>query len=185
MRQVTDVTASAVRASARQVLVERMVDNPMLTDGLAASGTGHLRIAVTVNLVTRIGGLARVQGLNAAQIEAAARYRQLWEAAQLGGGQAIDYGRVRVDTSGPGADGGLGGAIDALDGYRRAVQAVGMIGAALLDQVVCQEMSLVTLAARRGCVTGHARQALKTEVMRVLDMLARHLRLVSGGNKPA
>lgn len=180
-KAVTAGVRVAARQDARRVLVERYVDNPLDTDGLREAGAGQRRIKVTLNMVDRIGGLARVRGLSEAQIEAATRYRQMWEGAQLGAGGAIDYGRVRVDTSGPGAEGGLAGSMDAMEGYRRAVQALGIIGSALLDQVVCQEMSLREAARRRGCEGGRGQIALTDEVRAVLDRLAEHLRLVGTG----
>jgi len=163
------------------VLVERMVDNPLDTEGQATAGAGYRKIRATVNMVERIGGLARVKGLTEVQIEAASRYRRMWEGAQLGAGGAIDYGRVKVDTSGPGADGGLAGSMDALEGYRRAVDALGMTGSALLDQVVCQDKSLRDVARKRGGLGGRARSGIDAELRATLDRLADHLRLVGRG----
>lgn len=164
------------------VLVERMVDNPLDTEGQATAGAGYRKIRATVNMVERIGGLARVKGLTEVQIEAASRYRRMWEGAQLGAGQAIDYGRVKVDTSGPGADGGLAGAMDAMQGWTQAVQAIGSIGSSMLNDVVCQNMSLREAARRRNiCDGGRGFIAFNAEFRRVLDVLAEHLRLVGRG----
>lgn len=169
---------STVTSNGKQVLVQQYVDNPCYTDGLAAAGAGQRRVRATINLVERIGGLARVKGLSDAHIDAAARYRMMWENAQLGAGQALDYGRVRVDTSGGGSDGGLSRSIDALEGYRRAVQAVGMNGSALLDQVVCQGMSLRDVARRRGqSGGGRAQMELARTLLAAVDRLVRHLNL--------
>lgn len=166
------------------VLVERYVDNPLDTEGLREAGAGQRRIKVTLNMVDRIGGLARVRGLSEAQIEAATRYRQMWEGAQLGAGGAIDYGRVKVDTSGPGAEGGLAGSMDAFDGYRKAVQALGSIGSALLDQVVCQEMSLRQAARKRNIGDGgRGFIEFTADLRRVLDLLVLHLGLEATGKR--
>jgi hypothetical protein len=62
------------------------------------------RIKADVNMSTLIGGLARIRNRTEAQTQGAAHYRSLVERAQLGGARAIDYERVKVDTSAAGSN---------------------------------------------------------------------------------
>jgi hypothetical protein len=90
----------AFEQSARIVIEQRMIENPHTTDALvdAALERGEEEagwIPAYVNLVTMIGGLARIKGLTEVQKAAAARYRSLQERAQIGTARATDYAAVR------------------------------------------------------------------------------------------
>jgi len=66
------------------------------TNGVGSSDL----IEVDRNMAILIGGLFRVKARTEIQTLAAARYRDVYERAQLGGARAIDYSSARVDTSG-------------------------------------------------------------------------------------
>ena len=89
-----------------RITAPRLVPDPYLTDAeyfarrQKRSGANVGKVVVEINLAELIGGLARIAH-NDAQEEAAARFRGLFERAQIGGARAIDYSAVKVDTSGP------------------------------------------------------------------------------------
>ncbi len=53
-------------------------------------------VRAMVNMTTRLGGFVRFYG-NEAEQRACARYRELWEASQVGGARAVDPSREAVD----------------------------------------------------------------------------------------
>lgn len=59
---------------------------------------GYQVVAVFVR--DQIGGLAGIRDRTPVQSQAAAEFRRVAEAAELGGARAIDYAAVKVDTSG-------------------------------------------------------------------------------------
>lgn len=163
----------------RNGLTTRVVDNPLTTPALieaAAERPGRLppgKIEVSVKLSTLVGGLARVP-LSEEQMIAAARYRGLWEGAQIGGARAIDYEAVRVDVSGTPtvvAD----RALDGIAGYSAAVQALGMIHSSVVEKVVCGGMSIRALQRELGEASGHAGwDRARDQVLEAVDALIDH-----------
>ena len=127
------------RGPPREAPVRGKVENPkradglveqQLEDGTAAALIKEGRFAglvdVDIRLSTRIGGLSRIKERDEFQTMAAARYRSLWDQAQIGGAQAIDYERVRVDTSGSSVDVVTSMGEDARRHYAEAVQKLGI-----------------------------------------------------------
>jgi hypothetical protein len=173
----------------REAIMRVAVENPLRADGqveaeLAGGGPVSAFVEVDVRLATRIGGLARIKGLTDVQLQAAARFRSIWEQAQLGGARAIDYERVRVDTSGGGQAAVLASGEAARQEYSRLVQALGMIRSNLVQRVVCEEMSVRQLGAVLGRGGGKSRLALAGEVLDVVDDLARLLHVGPAQPRP-
>lgn len=152
-------------------IVRRVVDDPMITDGLlegqiigeaprALDAKGRVlppgRIEVDIKLSELIGGMARVGARTELQEMSAARYRVLFDRSQVGGARAIDYSAVRVDVTG--SPMGLIFEIgeDARRTYREAVQCLGLLGSDRFEKVVCHNMSVRQLQRVIGEVDGHA-----------------------------
>lgn len=177
-------------------MVARLVDDPMVTPAQLAADraredqraalTGRRpavpagKLRVEVRMATLIGGLARLDGLSEVQVAAAARYRSLWDGVQIGAARALDYGRVRVD--GGGAGGGQVVALDAFEGYRRAVQALGMVESRLFELVVCHDMSVrAVVRAYEGGDGRGERRRVERRLRDALDLLAGHFGLEGAG----
>lgn len=149
-----------------EVIARRQVDNPLMTAALLEHQLEHQlgapgplppgKIEVEVKLTELIGGMARIGRRTQLQELAAARYRVLFDQAQIGGARAIDYSAVRVDVSG--APAGLVFEVgeEARQAYRRAVQRLGMIGSSRFEKVVCHNMSVRQLQQLIGEAAGHA-----------------------------
>lgn len=174
-------------------IVRRLVDNPLVTtaeleaqreraEEMQASdrrADGRRipagKIEVSVNMALLIGGLSRVKGLDEAERLAAARYRALFEGAMIGGARALDYGAVRVDTSGPSAGAAFETGEDARRAYSMAAQRLGMVASRLVEQVVCHNMSLRAVARSAGEGEGAAARERVTErLLSAVDLLADH-----------
>ena len=174
---------------AHAVVNKRRVRDPMMTDAEYA----HRRslkpedaevgtIEVDVNMVTRIGGLARVAGIEEAQILAAARYRDLFDRKTLGGARATDYSALRVDTSGSSSTAVLEQGDDARRGYAEAVQALGLRRSSLVEKVVCHDMSIRQVARELGEGEGGAAQErVRRQLVEAIDVLVGHFRLEGQG----
>lgn len=172
-------------------VVTRLVDDPMasvanleaarrkaLDRGRDVLAVGKVR--AEVRMATLIGGLARIEGLSEVQVAAAARYRSLWDGVQIGAARALDYGRVRVD--GGSAGGGQLVALDAFEGYRRAVQALGMVESRLFELVVCHDMSVRAIVrAYEGGDGRGERRRVERRLRGALDLLAGHFGLAGEG----
>lgn len=175
---------------ARIVFEERMIENPLTTDGLveAALERGEQQpawVPVAVNLVLMIGGLARVKGLTDVQKAAAGRYRSLFERAQIGGARATDYSAAKVDVSGGTYDPGLDGAAARRE-YLYARKALGPFQASLLERVVCEEATVRQMATQLGEGSGgSARRRTTRRLTDAVDVLVDHFshgrRRVRGG----
>lgn len=161
-----------------RIIGSRMVLDPAISDAeyyhlrRTRSGPDVGKVKATVNLVELIGGLARIKGRSALQEEAAARYRRLWDQAQIGSTRATDYTRVRVDTSGSGAD-VLEFGEWARAEYGEAVRYLGMNRSSLIERVVVHDQSL-------RCVAGTGRRAqirARDDLLCILDDLALHFQL--------
>jgi hypothetical protein len=169
--------AGEIRA---RIIVSRMVLDPAISDAeyyhlrRTRSGPDVGKVKATVNLVELIGGLARIKGRSALQEEAAARYRRLWDQAQIGSTRATDYTRVRVDISGSGAD-VLEFGEWARAEYGEAVRYLGMGRSSLIERVVVHDQSLRQVAGAGGKAAGNVRQQL----LEVLDDLAVHFNLTA------
>jgi hypothetical protein len=168
-------TKMDVLETERMVLHERHIENPLTTEGLVSAALDEGRSEARwmprmVNLVTQVGGLARMKGLNDAQLAAAGRYRVLSDRALIGATRAIDYEAVRVDTSAGGRDGVEDGAAARreLHFLRRRI---GPFNARTLDQVVCDEMSVRDLARSHGDAGGNGQLRARRRVREALDAL--------------
>lgn len=84
-----------------ELIETRIVDNPLTTYAQTIHEMDQGRkdagvLRASVNLVTLMGGAARFR-LNAAQGQAASRFRALYEQSQVGGGRAVDPSLEPVD----------------------------------------------------------------------------------------
>lgn len=179
------------RGPGREAAERGRVENPLragdlvagqLEDGTASElieqGKFAGLVEVDIRLSTRIGGLSRIKERTEWQTLAAARFRSLWDQAQIGGARAIDYERVRVDTSGSSVDVVTSMGEDARRHYAEAVQKLGMVQANLVQRVVCEDMSLRALARKLGRADGfRARESLKQEVLDAMNVLVRAFHL--------
>jgi hypothetical protein len=176
------------------VLVERQVENPLDTDAqrlaaLEAGEDGAGWIVAHVNLVTKLGGLARVKGLTREQQVAAAHYREVYERAQIGSARATDYEAVRVDGGGGGRDVVIDGA-QARREYHLAVQQLGLWQSSVLEKVLCHDMSVREAAKMIGEGKGGAgRERTVKRLVEAVDVLVdyfgpRRHRIVGEGERP-
>jgi hypothetical protein len=176
----------------RIVVEQRMIENPLTTDGLvdaalSAGEDGPRWTPAAVNLVTMIGGLARIKGLSDVQKAAAGRYRSLFERAQIGGAQATDYSAVKVDVSGSGRDIVEDGA-QARREYLIARRRLGPFQASLLERVICMDVSVREMARSMGEGNGgRGMQRTRRRLLEAVDDLVQHFaqgsrrRVLKGG----
>jgi len=168
-------------------IARRLVDNPLLTPATyldelrRAAEQGDRRsfepgkIEAAVNLQTLIGGFARVRNRTEAQTRAAARYRSIYERAQLGGSRVVDYAAAKVDTSGPAESAVLEIGEQARREYRELAKLLGMDRSRLLEQVVCHDMSIRDVAVTRGLRDSGAGRALIVRLLKdAIDVIAEH-----------
>lgn len=171
--------------SAKRIIAARLIQDPSMSDAeyyhqrQIKSGPNVGKVMVQFNLVEYIGGLARLEGVSELQIMAAAKYRNAYERAQIGGARAVDYEAVKVDTSGPRGDVLTPSVTDALETYRRAAQFLGMINSNLVERVVCHDQALTSRGMKKW-----DRVKAKENLLRVLDDLAEHFKLKSKERKP-
>jgi hypothetical protein len=148
-----------------QVLHEKA----MAADGVASSDL----IEVDRNMAILIGGLFRVRSRTELQTLAAARYRDVYERAQLGGAKAIDYSVTRVDSS--------GSAQAAIADMGVTVRALGPFKSSLVERVVCDGMSIREVARRvEGNEGDAARQRITGHLLLALDEAAELLGVGQG-----
>lgn len=114
-----------------RIIQNRVVDNPMLTDGLKYAPPAATkprkgsvvftterpkqqltRITVEENAMTRIGALCFIRRRQAHHEAAAERFKSMYEAFYGIGNPAMDPSRVQVDTSPIAHDSGMAGRID-------------------------------------------------------------------------
>ena len=163
-----------------QATIERRrVRDPMMTDAEyqhqrkrrpddVTAGT----IEVDVNMVTKIGGLARVAGLTEAHVLAAAKFRDLFDLKTLGGARATDYSALRVDTSGSSNADALERGDQARRRYLEAVQELGMLRSSLVEKVVCHDMSIRKVAKELlGNGGGAAHAKVRQQLLEAIDVL--------------
>lgn len=150
---------------------KRMVDNPLRTTAtylaeIDAAAKEPGRIEVNVKMATLIGGFAKVRGRTEAETLAAAKFRGLYERAQLGGARAVDYEAVKVDTSGPTEEAIFEIGDKARREYMGAVMCLGMDASSLIEQVVVHDMSVRDLCRARGEGEGGAARERMTKRLR-------------------
>ena len=160
----------------------RMVPNPLRTD---ATYLEELRekpiteqpgkIEASVNMVTLIGGFSRIRNRTEAQTLAAARFRGLYERAQLGGPKSLDYSAVKVDVSGPSETAVLEIGEQARREYMGAVQRLGMIRSNIAECIIVHDLSVRELATQIGEGQGGAARDRTTKAIKdAVDELAEH-----------
>jgi hypothetical protein len=163
------------------------VENPHITDGLREGEGAPAAAFITAhrNLAVLIGSLARIDGCSKAQIEAAAKYRSIYERAQLGGSKATDYSAAKVDTSGPSEDMVAVIGATARADYADAVRHLGMRASNLVERIVVHEHSLraVAIALELGD-SGGARKKARAMLFDALNHLVDHFRLRPNASKP-
>ena len=166
--------------SKAQFVEFRMVPDPSMSDAeyfhqrQVKSGPNVGKVAVAMNMLEYVGGLARLKGASEMQIMAAAKYRLAYERAQIGGARAMDYAAVKVDTSGPSRDPLAGRAADALEAYKQAVRCLGIVRSSLVERVICHDQSLT----HRG-MGARTRARAKDDLFAALDELAEHFKLMT------
>ena len=163
-----------------QVLGTRWIPDPAISDAeyfhqrQTKSGPYVGKVGAFTNMVEYIGGLARLKGASEMQIMAAAKYRNAYDRAQIGGARAVDYTAVKVDTSGPREDMLQGHHVDALEAYKEAVRCLGMLRSSLVERVIVHDQPLT----HRG-MGARARAGAKDDLFSALDDLAVHFKLVT------
>jgi len=170
----------------KPAIVYRLVDNPMITQGLLDAVTsGEVETKheasqlAAINQALLVGGLARVKGKTEAQFLAATRYCHLSERAQIGGAKATDYSQVRVDTSGPQQEQISTAQDDTRAELIAAHRALGAEATAIVDRVVVYGDSVRTLAKRLGYVEGgQGRKRAERRLLQALDVLVDHFNLL-------
>ncbi|MBJ6986925.1 hypothetical protein [Devosia sp. MC521] len=164
--------------NAKRIIAARLIQDPSMSDAeyyhqrQIKSGPNVGKVMVQFNLVEYIGGLARLEGVSELQIMAAAKYRNAYERAQIGGARAVDYEAVKVDTSGPREDVLTLSVADALETYRRAAQFLGLTRSSHIERVVCHDQPLTS----RG-MGARERSRAKEELLATLEDLAAHFKL--------
>jgi len=156
---------------------EEQVLHEIATDGVGRSDL----IEVDRNMAILIGGLFRVKSRSEIQTLAAARYRDVYETAQLGGAKAIDYSVTRVDSSGSAQAAIADMGEDARRLYGVAVRALGPFKSSLIERVVCDGMSIREVARRvEGNEGDAARQRITGHLLLALDEAAELLGVGQG-----
>jgi hypothetical protein len=126
------------------------------------------KVTADVSMTSLIGGLARIKGRTEVQTMAASRFRTLAEQAQIGGARALDYGAVRVDTSGPSQDGVVEATEDARRKYEAAKNCLRGEALGVVERLIVMDQTVSEVAeslgygkggTARGKVTGIALSA--------------------------
>lgn len=178
VRQVLVRPAAPPSAPPLVISDTRWIQDPAISDAeyfhqrQTKSGPYVGKVSVATNMVEYIGGLARLKGASEMQIMAAAKYRNAYDRAQIGGARAVDYAAVKVDTSGPREDALAGRQVDALEAYKDAVRCLGMLRSSYVERVIVHDQPLT----RRG-MGSRARDRAKSELFAALDDLAVHFKL--------
>lgn len=160
------------------IIETRLRPDPYLTDAEFYArrqrqlGPAAGYVPVRVNLSEAIGGLARIRH-SQSQEEAAAKFRGLWERAQIGGARAIDYAAVKVDTSGPSTTIVTDHGLAARRGYTAAVRHLGIASSSLVERVVIYDMPISRIAG----IGARARARTTDALLVALDDLAVHFGL--------
>lgn len=137
-------------------------------------------VFVPRNMRTLLGGFCRFYG-NQAQNEAAARFKSLYERAQLGGARAVDPAIEPVDGGGINPEAIFETGADARRAYDAIVpNALNRVELRRLEFVVIGEWGPTPYARWRGFgIDGRGVSRAKVEVRDIVDKLAVHWRLMS------
>lgn len=170
---------------------QKFMDNPMATDGLVAHKPEAAKQWATVNLNSRIGGLAYIRAYNPKtgkgrrmphHERTAERFLNLYEARYGRCSPAVDPSREPVDTSLTANDGGLAAALDATREIQEVEQGIkvngilvrqpvlGADGFRCLVAIICLGLSVSELTETQG-------RALDKQVgnfLALLDKLSEH-----------
>lgn len=161
------------------IITEQRIDNPHTTyaqfvaDAAAGRRDAGKQMAY-VNQTTRLGGFALFYG-SAAQNEAAARYLNLIENAQLGGARAVDPGREPVDGGGANPEAIFEIGANARNKLLSIRAQLGRLEAQRLEFVLVMERGPTAYAKwRYGARQPNSRAVAdaKVEVRRIVDRLA-------------
>ncbi|MBO9589080.1 DUF6456 domain-containing protein [Devosia sp.] len=166
-----------------RIIQPQLVPDPAMTDAeyfhqrQTNKGEHVGKVGVAMNMLEKIGGLARFSDEEKTEprIAAAAKFRSLYERAQLGGARATDYAAVRVDTSGQSPNANADFGEDARREYRFASQHLGMVSSSIVERVVIYDQSISAIAGGGS----RARARATRQLMDGLDALAVHFKLAA------
>lgn len=164
------------------IIEQRLVRDPLMTDAeYWHKKNRHPNkpniglILVDVNLKSYIGGFWRYGKRTEAQTHAAARFKAIYEACQIGGARCVNYEDPRVDVSHVFKAMALERGERARADYMAAVQALGMRWSALVESVVVYDRSQNLIAQAYGYGEGRTgRRRVQEQVYIAMDTLARH-----------
>ncbi len=171
--------------AARHFVERRLVDNPVQAWAEFLYQTEQNpddktvgQVEVEVNLSTLLGGLALIPA--AQRIEAhemaAKHYRRIVERCQIGGARAVDPGAIKVGGSGSSMSSPFEAGEDARRTHKAIQKSLGLLAAAIVEQVLIYEQSISHIARKRYGKAGvQARQRVQDEFMAAMDLLAVHL----------
>lgn len=182
-REIRDAIAKLERVR-REIVQSRRIQDPAMTDAefwhrksLKPDNPNIGLVEANVNLKELIGGFWRYRKRTEPMTMAAARFKSLHEACQLGGAKAADYESPLVDTSFGSTTLVLERGEEARRKYREAVQALGMRASNLLEQVIIYDMSQVRITRAYGYPVGRTgRRQVEKDVYAAADHLALHFR---------
>lgn len=135
-------------------------------------------VEATVNMREMIGGFWRYKGRTEAQTMAAARFKSIYEACQLGGAHAANLEDPKVDTSFRPSAISVDRGDSARERYRLAVQHLGMRWSNLVEKVVIYDVAQRRIAKSYGYGHGGAgRRAVQEQVYAAMNALVEHFNL--------
>jgi hypothetical protein len=170
-----------VGAVKEAMIVEEFVDNPLLTFSeflhqLDRPQSSSLRNRVQVNKNTILGGFCRFHGTEAQQM-ACARFKSLYERAQLGGARAVDPSLEPVDGGWTNPEAVFESGASARKELIAVQDLLGPVDYARIEFVVIRERGPTPYAKWRGFgIDGRACAKAKVEVREIVDRLAVHWR---------
>ena len=181
---------SLAQVTRRTVVETRRVPDPMITRAELlhqlerwpdARWVGYVRADVSMSEL--IGGMSRIRKRTETQTQAAAEFKNLAERAMLGAGRAIDYERVRVDTS-PASGNSI--ADTGEDARQRIGQLRKKLGrlANVAERVIINGETVSEVAEALGTGKGGAaRDRVTRMVLQAADVLAQELGFVARGRR--
>jgi hypothetical protein len=165
-------------------IVTKRLDNPLsswsqflweLDSGVRHAG----KIEVLVNTRVLLGGFCRFHGTEAQQM-ACARFKSLYERAQLGGARAVDPSLEPVDGGWTNPEAVFESGASARKELIAVQDLLGPIDYARIEFVVIRERGPTPYAKWRGFgIDGRACAKAKVEVRGIVDRLAVHWRYQS------
>ncbi|MFG1432335.1 hypothetical protein V5F44_11110 [Xanthobacter sp. V2C-8] len=140
------------------------------------------RLSVPCNMrESPIEHMAARKRLNAAQKDAADRYRALYERAQLGPLRAMDLAKERLDGGGAG-DAFSDRVMEATRRIALANRCLGRVAAALAINVIGEGVTIAAMAGRYRHLTPQLAQGyVSGRLIEVLDQLVEHWGLIAEG----